>query len=337
MDFVSRDGVVTLRSGGVGGVCSLHTARVEEFVNRPSSSVPETARSKLVSVCLPVRNGGEHLEQAIHSVLAQDYEELELLISDNASTDHTEDLCRELAASNPRIVYHRLAENIGLLNNFIAAMHLSSGMFFRWIGHDDWLPPSSISKSVLPLQEDDSRILATTGVAYTDEDGVTSSDGSYDGAHLASEDPVVRFTEMLRLLNESSLLLDPLYGIFRRSPVSAIPRRNIMREDEVFAAKLALAGPWAHVSEVLVHRRTRNDPPSAIARRLDVPPWKATLAGTLQCREILLWLQHVPLTPEQRRQARAAVWHMYFRRQRRTVTRRTRKLARLITRPNRRP
>jgi glycosyltransferase involved in cell wall biosynthesis len=291
----------------------------------------ERERSNLlVSVCLPVRNGAEQLANAVSSVLAQDYEDLELVISDNASTDHTEEICRELARSDSRIVYQRQAENIGLLNNFIASMRMSTGAVFRWIGHDDWLHPNSISRSLEPLMQDDRRILVTTRVAYIDEDGVTRTDDSYDGADLASEDPVVRLTEMLRLLNESRLLLDPLYGLFRRSPVLLIPRRNMVKEDEVFAAKLALAGPWAHVPEVLVHRTTREEPLSNVARRLDVAAWEAHVAGALQCRELLRWLQQVSLTPEQRRRAKAAVWRMYLRRQRRTVAHRTRRAARAV-------
>ena len=165
-----------------------------------------------------MRNGAERLPRVIRSVLAQDYGELELVISDNASTDATEDVCREFAAADGRIVYHRHPENIGLLSNFIAAMRISRGAFFRWVGDDDWLAPNSISRSLAPLMEDDRRILATTRVAYTDEEDVTRVDDRYDGARLASADPIVRFGEILRLLNESRMLIDPLYGLFRRAP-----------------------------------------------------------------------------------------------------------------------
>ena len=121
-----------------------------------------------------------------------------------------------------------------------------------------------------------------------------------------------------------------MYGLFRRSPVALIPRRNILKEDEVFAAKLALAGPWAHVPAVLVHRRTRDDSLYAIARRLDVHPWEPHVANALPCRELLRWLPHAALTPEQRRQARVAVLRMYLGRELRTVAHRTRKLARMV-------
>jgi glycosyltransferase involved in cell wall biosynthesis len=282
----------------------------------------------LVSVCLPVRNGADHLPRVIRSVLAQDYGELELVISDNASTDGTEDVCREFAASDRRVVYHRQAENVGLLNNFVGAMRISRGVFFRWVGDDDWLAPNSISSSVGPLIEDDRRILVTTRVAYTDEEDGTNVPDSYDGTGLASADPLVRFIEILRLLNASGMVIDPLYGLFRRAPVARIPRRNMLREDEVFATKLALAGPWAHVPEVLVHRSMQHARLPDLARRFDVPWWQAHVANALQCREILRWLRHVPLTPEQHRRAAVAVGHMFVQRQRDMIARRARKVAR---------
>lgn len=292
----------------------------------------EASASPLVSVCLPVRNGGERVAEVIRSVLAQDYGELELVISDNASTDATEAVCREFAGGDSRVVYRRHAENIGLLSNFVAAMRISRGVFFRWVGDDDWLPPNSISQSIAPLIEDDGRIIATTRVAYRGEDGETRVDASYDGVRLASSDPIVRFGEILRLLNESRMLIDPLYGLFRRDPVARIPRRNMLKEDEVFAVKLALAGPWVHVPEVLLHRAIRkNDALPDLARVLDVPVWQAHVVNALQCREILRWLRQVSLTREQHRQAMVAVGHMLVRRQRLIVARRGRKLIRMAT------
>src|SRR5690606_38231833 len=90
-------------------------------------------------------------------------------------------------------------------------------------------------------------------------------------------------------------------------PVAAIPRRNMLREDEVFAAKLALAGPWGHVSEVLAHRHWKLGRIGVVARRLGVPAWQSHFSNTLQFRELLAWVRTADLTDAQRRRARAAV------------------------------
>ena len=96
-------------------------------LNREQPGAADAIPTPLVSVCLPVRNGAERLANVIESVLAQTHENLELVVCDNASTDATENVCRELAASDPRILYHRHPANIGLLNNFISAMRMSRG------------------------------------------------------------------------------------------------------------------------------------------------------------------------------------------------------------------
>jgi glycosyltransferase involved in cell wall biosynthesis len=287
------------------------------------------ATDALVSVGLPVRNGADRIGEVVRSVLAQEHDHLELVICDNASTDNTEDVCRNLARSDSRIVYHRHNDNIGLTYNFVSAIQIATGIYFRWIGDDDWLAPDFVSRTLECFAEDERRLMVTTGIAYTGPDGNTMADDSYDCTRMASHDPVERLTEMMRLLNESYLLVDPLYAMVRREPVAAIPRRNMLREDEVFATKLALAGPWGHVPLVLGGRKIKFERISEVARRLEVPGWQAHLSTTLECREILNWINQSELTNDQRRKARAAVRHMYLRRQAKTLVHRTRKLRRM--------
>jgi len=282
----------------------------------------------LVSIGLPIRNAGSTVAGVVKSVLAQDHENIELVISDNASTDDTEEVCRELARSDRRIAYHRQAENVGLLNNFRYAVGAANGTFFRWIGDDDRLDPTFASRCLTVFAEDPRLILVTTGIAYTEPDGVIRS-ATYDGTALTSDDPVERFAEMLRLLNMHYMLIDPIYGMVRRAPVLAIPRRNILREDEVFATKLALAGPWRHIPEVLAQRGWEPGRITKTARRLGVPTWQPYFANTLMCREILRWLPHVDLSDQQRRRARAALYHMFLQRQWLVIKRRGRRLVRM--------
>jgi hypothetical protein len=286
----------------------------------------------LVSIGLPVYNGEQVLEAVVRSVLAQDHENVELVISDNASTDGTEKLCRALARTDPRIAYHRQPENVGMLNNFIATMRLANGTFFRWIGDDDSLAPGYVSRCLDAFRADERLVLVTSQLAYLGPDGAAET-ANYDGTALSCDDPADRFREMLRLLNRSHLLIDPLYGLMRRETVVAIPRRNMLREDEVFAAKLALAGPWGHVPEVLAERHWKHERLPVLARRLQVPAWQARTATLLQCRELLRWLRQAELSPEQRRRARAAVTRLYVGRHGRTIARRSRKLAYLLLFP----
>jgi hypothetical protein len=112
--------------------------------------------------------------------------------------------------------------------------------------------------------------------------------------------------------------------------VASIDRRNMIGEDEVFATKLALAGPWGHIPEVLAHRHTEPARLPVLARKLDVPAWQAYLSTTLICRELLCLIRGTELTPSQRRRARAAVTRMYVGRHYRRLAHRGRSLVRLV-------
>lgn len=282
----------------------------------------------LVSIALPVFNGAEHLEIVAKSVLAQDHKQLELVICDNASTDGTDEIARTLAESDSRVVYHRHAENVGLLNNFVYAMRLARGRYVRWIGDDDWIAPTYVTRCLEKFAEDSRLVLVTTKMSYTADDGVTRT-GSEQNDVLSSDDPLVRFTEVIRLFTESYLNADPLYALIKRDVILGISRRNMLREDEVFASKLALAGPWGHVSEVLAHRHWATTTRISNARLLDVPVWQNGISSILQCREMLQWLPQAELTPEQRNRAQLAVAKLYLRRKQRALQRGRRKLARL--------
>lgn len=265
---------------------------------------------ELVSVGLPVRNGADRLERVVKSVLAQDHERLELVITDNASTDGTEELCRTLAAGDSRIRYHRQPRNVGLLNNFISAIRLARGDVHRWIGDDDWLAPTAVSRALECFAADPRLLVVTTGMSYTATDTERTAE-TYTGSALASDDPVARLTEIVRLINAGRMVVDPLYGFMRREPVLAIERRNMLREDEIFAIKLAVAGPWGHVPEVLGVRHRTHDRLPAIARRLDVPVWQAYASNVLQLRELHRWIATAGLDRHQRLLARLAFLGMY--------------------------
>lgn len=286
----------------------------------------------LVSIGLPVRNGERTVGRAIRTVLEQDYAHLELVISDNASDDSTEEICRELARSDTRVRYVRQPENIGLIPNFYSVLHEARGTYFKWMGHDDWLAPTFVGRCVEVLDDDPSLILVTTCQGHVGTGGDVES-ASYDRGGLRSTRPLERFEEMLSVLNESHLQLDPLYGMIRPGPVSGLPRPVMLHEDQVFAGRLALAGPFGHIDEVLSYRLpapfgTR----VAIARRLGVPTSQVRVANLLMCRELWTAVGEARLTPRERRMAGAAIVRFFVRRQQITAAHRARKVAGLVSR-----
>lgn len=288
-----------------------------------------TLRDTLVTVGLPVRNGEETLEAVVRSVLAQDHGQIELIISDNASTDGTEKICRKWAAFDKRVVYHRQDRNIGILANFVHTMCEARGEYFRWIGDDDWIAPNYISRCLEEFVADQRLLLVTTQVLYTRPDGSTFVQ-PYAGSIMRSASPLRRFQEFSHLL-AGEMLIDPLYGVIRRSSVAELDRRNMIREDEVFATKLALAGPWGHVPMTLARRNLRYGSIRRLARRLSVPLWQAYVANSLQCLEMLHLIDAQRFSPQDRYRARMAVARLYTHRHYRSAVHRWQRIARLLT------
>ena len=93
----------------------------------------------LVSIGIPTYNRERLIGRAIESALNQDYPNIEIVISDNASTDATSEVCRRYAQEQPNVRYVRQPRNLGAIRNFDAVLRQSSGQFFMWLGDDDWL------------------------------------------------------------------------------------------------------------------------------------------------------------------------------------------------------
>jgi hypothetical protein len=117
--------------------------------------------------------------------------------------------------------------------------------------------------------------------------------------------------------------------VHRTAVAKNVPRPVMVREDEIAAARHALAGPWAHVPEVLSHRHWANANPVRMSGKLALPAWRGYFATLIQVRVLLGLLGESDLTPDQHRRARAAVFKLYVSRQRRLAARGGRKLARL--------
>lgn len=124
-----------------------------------------------LSIGLPVFNGDKFLNKAIDSLLAQTFEDFELIISDNASTDKTEEICRTYAEKDQRIRYYRNEKNIGCARNFNRVFKLSSAEYFKWAAHDDLHAPNFLMKCVEVLDQNPSVILCHSQVYIIDEYG----------------------------------------------------------------------------------------------------------------------------------------------------------------------
>jgi glycosyltransferase involved in cell wall biosynthesis len=99
-----------------------------------------------VSVCIPVYNGSEYIAESINSVLAQTYEDFQLIVCDNCSTDNTEEIVRSF--HDPRLKYVCNAENLGLVGNSNRCLELANGEYVCIWHHDDVMLPENLERKV---------------------------------------------------------------------------------------------------------------------------------------------------------------------------------------------
>lgn len=152
---------------------------MDEREQTPAPSADDTnrtagaPRTPLLSIGLPVYNGAGHLREALESLVAQDVDDFELVICDNASTDDTPRICAEFAERDPRVRYVRNETNIGAAANFNRAFELCSGSYFMWASHDDVWEPSFASACIARLQAHPRAVLCTSLVRLIDDQGRT--------------------------------------------------------------------------------------------------------------------------------------------------------------------
>ncbi|MCA9193945.1 MAG: glycosyltransferase family 2 protein [Planctomycetales bacterium] len=221
-----------------------------------------------VSIGLPVYNGQNYIAEAIASVLSQDFTDWELLISDNASTDQTESICRSFANRDKRIRYSRISQNRGAAWNFNHVFELSTGEYFRWLSHDDVWMPTLLSESVSVLDNHSDVILCSTHTGAIDGNNYQILDA--DGVHDFVVQGITAKSERLRLAaiqshNPAQRYLGVLLHSLRCYEVYGLVRRNIMEltqlhphycgGEKVLVAELALRGRFHEIPNSLFFAR----------------------------------------------------------------------------------
>jgi glycosyltransferase involved in cell wall biosynthesis len=207
--------------------------------------------SPLVSIGLPVFNGEMFLGAALDSLLSQSYPNLEIVISDNASTDATPGICERYAQRDSRIRYSRLPENIGGVPNHNLVFTQSRGSFFVWAAHDDVWAPEFVAACVTRLQQDPGAVLAHPKMGVIDESGHVKK--LFEIQHT-TESP--RASERFREFTAMYSMLEAMSGIVR----SEVLRRTRLfirhpGNDRLLFAEVALHGRFVQVPAHLYFRR----------------------------------------------------------------------------------
>jgi glycosyltransferase involved in cell wall biosynthesis len=204
----------------------------------------------LVTIGLPVFNGEKYLERSLDAILAQTYENIELVISDNASTDRTESICRRYAAKHQKIRYSRNDANIGVFRNNNKVIELGTGEYFMLAGHDDLRSPEQIARCVAVLEENPQYVMAYVATTYIGEND-EELDIKETVLDVGSTDVVTRFREIIRVDHK----IEPGYGLIKYVAMSNVRFGHYADSDRVLIAELGLRGPFYRISESLFFRR----------------------------------------------------------------------------------
>ncbi len=216
----------------------------------------------LISVNLPVYNGARTLERQLKSILGQSFGDFQLLITDNASTDGTEDICRAFAALDQRIVYRRNPRNLGFNFSFARNLHNSlESEFMIYASANDYWHPDYLAECLNVLKKNPDAAAAYSWCQFVDENGRPASifgpghptEPYRDDFDLADPSPVNRF---LRVINELGMCTF-FYGLFRLEVwqrYTAVMYRPNAAGDNYFLAALALSYRLLQIPKPLFFR-----------------------------------------------------------------------------------
>jgi glycosyltransferase involved in cell wall biosynthesis len=242
------------------------------------------------SIGLPVYNGENYLAGAIASILAQTYPYFELIISDNASTDRTAEICRDLAAQDRRIRYYRQPRNVGAAANFNRSYELATGEYFKWAAHDDLLEPEYLAECIAALDAERDAILCQSAVKIVDDEDRILEVCRPVGVGADSARPSVRLAA--RLAQKRCL---DVFGVLRADALrGSVLMGDHIGADRTLLSELALRGPFVLVDKPLLINREH--------------PRRATRLGRTQGRkELAAWFN-----PHAVRRSKFSTWTSYL-------------------------
>jgi glycosyltransferase involved in cell wall biosynthesis len=215
-----------------------------------------------LTIGLPVYNGEEFLPDALDSLLAQTFADFRLVISDNASTDATPEICRTYVSRDARITYDRLPENRGVAWNFNHVVRCADTPYFKWATHDDRCAPVFLARCIEVLDRDPGIVLCYTKSYIIDRQGQVIAEYLNRIAATAAT-PYERFRDVLTKLS----LCHMQFGVLRLDVLRQTGLHGpYPTSDRVLLAELALRGRFHEIDAPLFLRRDHGARPARASR-----------------------------------------------------------------------
>ena len=268
-------------------------------ISQTTGSIPR------LSIGMPVYNGADFLADAFDSLLSQTFVDFELIVSDNGSTDETEQICREYAARDLRIRYHREEANRGACWNFNRVFELARGSYFKFAAHDDLCAPDFLERCVAVLDDDPSVVCCHTRTAKVDSGGAEipgvhdPTDGELRLMRKTAEEPGRKNrmdgTSMSAHRRFADVLLNSgwsvrSYGVIRSGALKQTGMlRTVFGYEKVMMGELALQGRYHIVQETLFFQRVH--PQAASSKMSAAEQHEIVSAGQKRQRRSIPHLQ----------------------------------------------
>ena len=205
-----------------------------------------------LTIGLPVYNGEKLLARSLDRLLAQTYSDFTLIISDNASTDDTPNICGEFTKRDRRIRYFRQDANLVWNENFRFVLMQANTPYFMWATHDDLWAPSFAEANIALLEQRPAAVCSVSKIVYFDLAGnryLAPDTGILTGTQT---DRIKRF--LLHLNN-----CGRLYGVYRTDALkmSFPPNLRFYASDWLVVALTMLHGEHLEVGEILLEREAQ--------------------------------------------------------------------------------
>jgi glycosyltransferase involved in cell wall biosynthesis len=246
---------------------------------------PERLTTPRVSMGLPVFNVERYLDESIESYLNQTFRDIELVISDNGSTDRTPEICRKWAERDSRVRFLRSDVNRGLAWNHNRVVELARGEYFMWAPADDRFALDYVRSCVDVLDTDPGVVYVYGTTVLTDRDGNVIG-REVNRYNLASQSSSIRFWDMLVVWGGHNV-----YGMTRTSVIRTIaPHRTFPLAERVIFAEMSLHGRFQLLPGDRYFRRLHDgqvsvlrDPHHRVDEALILDPGRAK------------WWRHMPI------------------------------------------
>jgi len=266
----------------------------------------------LVSIGLPVYNGERFLSRALDTLLGQDFGDLELVVSDNGSTDGTVEILEKYAARDDRLRFEVHAVNRGAAWNFnrVLAIANPEARYFSWAAADDERSPDFLSRTLKILESDPTVSLAHTGSADLDSDGHVLKTWHQPVEQWASDDVAERIAALVTMWHECF----SVFGLIRTEVVRQTRGLGSFADsDNVLIAEIALRGRIVHDDAVCFFRRQHENRSVSYGTRERVAWFDPSRSGKLSypywrtARQFVQAVQDAPLTASERRRCLLAL------------------------------